>query len=96
MQKWIFIAGKDSSGNDIKKVWELPVTVEFVRENYPSARAFNTLGFIKSAVTFPLIDSPYFGPSDGIYIDADILPIWTMEHTGDYSHYSLIPEERKE
>ena len=65
---WDFHKGTDMTGNDIiftgrKSAMELMAIAYFT----PNCIAFNTLGFFKNNLT-NLTTSPYFGPTDGVYI----------------------------
>jgi GR25 family glycosyltransferase involved in LPS biosynthesis len=66
---WIFHKGLDSIGDDIDHIEEYTENGLFAIAN---ARAdcisFNTLGFLKSNVSYPLVKSQWFSENDGIYI----------------------------
>lgn len=68
---WIFVAGKDSVGFDVDIN-----TKGAIPENIPeNIVAYNTLGFYKTKIILPLIDSSYFGLNDGLFIRHSILPV---------------------
>ena len=71
---WVFYEGYDSGGGDIrldytKSVDDLIITASFI----PACIAFNTLGFLKGRVVFPLIKPDSFKSQGGIYIRKNIL-----------------------
>jgi len=92
--QWVFIRGFDSIGHDIgPRVDKL--SVDNVARIYGErARAFNTLGFAKTHVVLPLVRSAYYGPNDGIYIDASIIPERAIQET--YDIFSLTVDEKDE
>jgi hypothetical protein len=66
---WTFHPDLDSISGDICHMAKQPV--ELLMKaclDISGCVAFNTLGFVKSVVSMPLVSSPYFGPGDGIYI----------------------------
>jgi len=66
---WLFYRELDSGDNDIVCVHRKPVGQLIVDSNVRGAIAFNTLGFLKSKVQFPLKPSPYIhGATEGLYI----------------------------
>jgi GR25 family glycosyltransferase involved in LPS biosynthesis/tetratricopeptide (TPR) repeat protein len=66
---WKFYKAIDHIGNDIchkgKKSTELLLRDAI---QTPGCIAFNTLGFMKHKVSFPLVESRWFSENDGIYI----------------------------
>jgi glycosyltransferase involved in cell wall biosynthesis len=70
--EWVFIPGLDSTGGDI--CYDKNNTKSRASQN-PNYIAYNTLGYIKDIVNFPLKPSPYFSSTDGIYIRKDYKPI---------------------
>jgi hypothetical protein len=68
MEEWIFIEGLDSSEGDLSHEFGQPVEKLVELANSKKATAFNTLGFLKSFITFPLRYSPYFRQGDGLYV----------------------------
>ncbi len=66
---WVFLPGLDSGDNDIQFVGRKShhELLEIAAQN-SSCVAFNTLGFLKSAVRYPLQPSGYFKHGDGTYI----------------------------
>jgi FkbM family methyltransferase len=70
IETWTFYEGLDSSGGDISRCNKRDiVSLKAAAESDPSCVAFNTLGFLKSSVRFPLQKTPYLycGP-DGLYV----------------------------
>lgn len=68
--EWIFIPQRDSHGGDmyfIKGKCDL-------NSAPPDCVAVNTLGFYKSSIVFPLVESPYFSDTDGVYLRKSALP----------------------
>jgi hypothetical protein len=64
---WIFYPYKDSPNYDVNRI--NPETVRtFLATADDSVVAVNTLGFVKSRVSFPLQTSSFFSVSDGIFI----------------------------
>jgi hypothetical protein len=70
--KYIFLERLDQIGNDCYTAEShLPkVDYELMCESIDGCIAFNTLGFFKNKIT-ELVRSPYFGSSDGIYVNKD-------------------------
>jgi GR25 family glycosyltransferase involved in LPS biosynthesis/tetratricopeptide (TPR) repeat protein len=67
--KWKFYRELDSGNNDIIFVRRKPVEQLITESDARNAIAFNTLGFLKSKVQFPLKPSPYIhGAIEGLYI----------------------------
>lgn len=73
---WTFHPNLDSIGGDICRIKDQPVEL-LIKDclDISGCVAFNTLGFIKSTVSMPLVESPYFGSGDGIYIRDDYTPV---------------------
>ena len=71
---WTFYKGLDCGGYDLKHVGKKSFD-ELVAIANTTSRcvAFNTLGFMKSNVKYPLIVSPYFTSEDGIYIKKTVM-----------------------
>lgn len=69
MEDWDFYKGFDSNDNDIGYIGRgsIDEMISIASKN-SSCIAFNTLGYIKSNVEYPLLKSPYFSKSDGIFI----------------------------
>jgi GR25 family glycosyltransferase involved in LPS biosynthesis/tetratricopeptide (TPR) repeat protein len=67
---WVFYEGLDSGGGDMGR--SDPKTgidsLMAVAQSKPGCVAFNTLGFLKSHVRFPLIKSPWLQAPNGIYV----------------------------
>ncbi|NBO56054.1 MAG: class I SAM-dependent methyltransferase [Actinobacteria bacterium] len=73
-EDWVFYEGYDSGGGDIrhdstKSVDELCITASF----FPGCIAFNSIGYMKGRVIFPLIKSEWLKSPHGIYIRKNIL-----------------------
>lgn len=68
---WTFYKGLDCGGYDIRFInGKSSEELEAIASKSPGCIAFNTLGFLKSNVKFPLIQSPYYRSSeDGIFIN---------------------------
>lgn len=67
--EWVFFQGLDHIGDDIRCAGRKSATLltaEAVATD--TCVAVNSLGFLKSAVRFPLSPSQWFGPRDGIWI----------------------------
>jgi GR25 family glycosyltransferase involved in LPS biosynthesis/glycosyltransferase involved in cell wall biosynthesis len=73
--EWEFYLGMDSGGADIKALGRKSAS-ELMAEATLTAGcvAFNTLGFLKSRVKFPLIKSPWLNDPDGIYVKKGYVP----------------------
>ena len=71
--KWIFYKGYDSTNHDLYQYQGKTPQELQVLASTNGAVAFNTLGYVKSKVEFPLYKSPYFGPNDGLYVRQEIL-----------------------
>jgi GR25 family glycosyltransferase involved in LPS biosynthesis len=72
---WDFYENFDSGGNDIKRLENR--NIEYMKKealNESTCIAFNSLGFLKSRVTFPLIKSPYISSPDGLYVKKSYKP----------------------
>ena len=66
---WEFFQGVDSGGNDIEYIDNKIVSeLKNIANQKSDCVAFNTLGFLKSKVDFPLVHSVYFKENDGIYV----------------------------
>jgi hypothetical protein len=71
---WIFFPGVDSMGEDLE--YTSPDTIEKLLDKagkHPLCVAFNSLGFLKRKVIFPLAPSPFFREKDGIFIRASLM-----------------------
>ncbi len=72
---WDFYLGFDSLGGDVgyvgKKTPQEFITIAAANSG---CVAFNTLGFMKESIKLPLVESRYFGPTDGIYIKKGTQP----------------------
>ena len=68
--EWIFFRGVDQLRNDIAKTTDATDIAKLAKRatEDPTCCAFNTLGFLKSDVTFPLVNTPWFRSRDGIFI----------------------------
>jgi len=67
--QWLFFRELDSGGNDIKFVGRKVNAQLAAESNTVDAVAFNTLGFLKSRIQFPLVQSRYIqGAAEGLYI----------------------------
>jgi SAM-dependent methyltransferase len=71
---WIFYEGCDSGGGDIRNDYGKSVNDLFISSSFvPDCIAFNTLGYIKSHVVFPLVKPESLQSPGGIYIRKNIL-----------------------
>ena len=69
MEEWDFYKGFDSNDNDIGYIEKKSIDEMIsIASSTNLCIAFNTLGFLKSNVEYPLVKSPYFYESDGIFI----------------------------
>ena len=70
LDDWIFFQGFDSGGNDIHCLGKKPIDhIKLAANTMHNCVAFNTLGFLKSSIEYPLIRSVYYScPSDGLYV----------------------------
>jgi GR25 family glycosyltransferase involved in LPS biosynthesis len=73
--EWDMYEGMDSGGGDIQST-QITDVKELLKiaSATPNCVAFNTLGFLKSRVKFPLIKSPWLSAPDGIYIKKGYVP----------------------
>jgi len=72
---WTFYEGVDSGGADITRCSQLDIlSLKAAAESNPNCVAFNTLGFLKSNVKFPLIKSPWLHAPGGIYVKKSYKP----------------------
>ena len=72
---WVFYEALDSGGNDLDSLGQKSVDELFsIAESRPGCVAFNTLGFLKSDVKFPLISSPWLVSPNGVYIRKSKIP----------------------
>jgi GR25 family glycosyltransferase involved in LPS biosynthesis/glycosyltransferase involved in cell wall biosynthesis len=66
---WVFFAGVDHTGDDILSVGRKPISeLTAIANAADGCRAFNTLGFLKSTVRFPLTPSRWFRGHDGVFV----------------------------
>ncbi|PHH66216.1 hypothetical protein CDD81_7809 [Ophiocordyceps australis] len=79
---WKFFAGKDHSGNDLYRITEYntfpSLTAEIdsrtaLKTEDPQVAAFNTNGYVKYKIQFPLYDWTSASSLDGIYVKTDFL-----------------------
>lgn len=74
---WTFYSGKESNGNDVGNVDVnvVPAILGKINERKTpyEVMAFNTGGYIKRAVTFPLISYSNSPIIEGIYVRNDVL-----------------------
>jgi GR25 family glycosyltransferase involved in LPS biosynthesis len=70
--KYIFLEKLDQIGNDcfIAEKYLPKYDYELMADSIEGCIAFNTLGFFKNSIT-ELVRSPYFGTTDGIYVNKD-------------------------
>ena len=74
--EWDFYEGVDSGGSDIvRSVSRDPKGLMAAAAAQSECVAFNTLGFLKSRVKFPLQKSPYLHAPNGIYVKKGYKPI---------------------
>lgn len=72
---WIFYEGVDSGGADITRCNKSDISsLKAAAESDPNCVAFNTLGFLKSNIKFPLIKSPWLHAPGGIYVKKSFKP----------------------
>ncbi len=72
---WIFYEGVDSGGSDIGPHIRSSIDELFTRaSSTPECVAFNTLGFLKSHVRFPLKKSPWLHSPNGMYVKKSYKP----------------------
>ena len=75
VEEWIFYEGMDSGSADIKKADKIdPNEIMIEASANPKCVAFNTLGYLKSRVKFPLIKSPWLKAPHGIYVKKSYVP----------------------
>jgi GR25 family glycosyltransferase involved in LPS biosynthesis len=73
---WDFYEGVDSGGGDIRRANANGVdNMKVVAQTEMNCVAFNTLGFLKSRVKFPLIKSPWLHAPNGLYVKKGYKPI---------------------
>jgi GR25 family glycosyltransferase involved in LPS biosynthesis len=66
---WDFYEGLDSGGNDIKRIENKNIEdMKTYALNELNCVAFNSIGYLKSYVKFPLIKSPYVYSPGGLYV----------------------------
>jgi GR25 family glycosyltransferase involved in LPS biosynthesis/tetratricopeptide (TPR) repeat protein len=73
--EWDFYEGFDSGGNDITYLGTKDIEIIFSAATDFNCIAFNTLGFLKSKVKFPLIKSPYLNNYHGLYVKKSYTPL---------------------
>lgn len=72
---WDFYEGVDSGGSDIRRTNAVGVdNMKVVAETEMKCVAFNTLGFLKSRVKFPLQKSPWLHAPNGLYVKKGYKP----------------------
>jgi GR25 family glycosyltransferase involved in LPS biosynthesis len=72
---WDFHEGFDSNGHDIEILEER--NIEYMKINAlnkPNCVAFNTLGYLKSHVKYPLIKNSYISSPHGLYVKKSYKP----------------------
>lgn len=75
VELWDFYEGVDSGGGDIRRTNAVGVdNMKVVAETEMTCVAFNTLGFLKSRVKFPLQKSPYLHAPNGLYVKRGYKP----------------------
>lgn len=73
--EWDVYEGMDSGGGDLQSTQITDIKELFkIASATPNCVAFNTLGFLKSRVKFPLIKSPWLSAPHGIYIKKGYIP----------------------
>ena len=66
---WDFYEGLDSGGNDIKRIENKNIEdMKTYALNELNCVAFNSIGYLKSYIKFPLIKSPYVYSPGGLYV----------------------------
>ena len=72
---WDFYEGVDSGGGDIRRTNAVGVdNMKVVAETEMKCVAFNTLGFLKKSVKFPLIKTPWMNAPNGLYVKKGYKP----------------------
>ncbi len=72
---WDFYEGVDSGGGDIRRTNAVGVdNMKVVAETHINCVAFNSLGFLKSRVKFPLQKSPWLHAPNGLYVKKGYKP----------------------
>lgn len=75
LNDWTFYEGMDSGGCDIKHSSPGDInTLMQEASNQPDCVGFNTLGFLKSRIRFPLSKSPWLNSPHGIYVKKTYKP----------------------
>ena len=96
---WTFFRNLDSGGNDIEHTPKQPMDVLAECSQNQGAVGWNTLGFTKSLIQFPLIKSKYLqGGDDGLYVrklrvkmlcnwcsSKELCDEWNKMSKGDYT-----------
>ena len=73
---WVFYEGVDSGGGDIGRISNSNIDNIMKEAQYKTGCAgFNTLGYLKSHIRFPLIKSPWLTSPGGIYIKKSYKPL---------------------
>ena len=73
--EWEMYTGMDSGGGDIRSAGRKSVgELMAIASTTTGCVAFNTIGFLKSRVKFPLIKSPWLNHPDGIYVKKGYVP----------------------
>jgi GR25 family glycosyltransferase involved in LPS biosynthesis len=66
---WVFYPRLDHMGDDIQHVGRKSAEeLNTIAEENMACMAYNTLGFLKNNVSFPLSSSPWFGATDGVFV----------------------------
>jgi GR25 family glycosyltransferase involved in LPS biosynthesis/tetratricopeptide (TPR) repeat protein len=74
--EWDFYEGVDSGGGDMTRSESRdPKGLMAAAASQSECVAFNTLGYLKSRVRFPLIKSPWLHAPDGLYVKKGYKPI---------------------
>jgi GR25 family glycosyltransferase involved in LPS biosynthesis len=74
-EEWLFYEGVDSGGADIRRMNGSDIdSMKAIAETEIGCVAFNTLGFLKSSVKFPLEKTPYIRAPGGIYVKKSYKP----------------------
>jgi GR25 family glycosyltransferase involved in LPS biosynthesis/tetratricopeptide (TPR) repeat protein len=72
---WDFYEGVDSGGADIRRMNANGIdNMKIVAETEMNCVAFNTLGFLKKRVKFPLVKSPWLHAPNGLYVKKGYKP----------------------
>jgi GR25 family glycosyltransferase involved in LPS biosynthesis len=67
--EWVFHLGLDTGGGDIHRSESQDIVeLKFAASRHTNCAAFNTLGFLKSRVNYPLVKTPWIHAPGGLYV----------------------------